>query len=99
MDEDIFNHLIDVEGEAANMLFEAQVEADEKIASTKKLLDDKYKALSDAIIKDMDSLFEEQKKEVDLLAKKELEDYKEKIHKHPLDYEAFAKRLDAYFSI
>ena len=99
MDEDIFNYLIDLEGEAANMIFEAQMEADEKVASVKKLLDDKYETFSDAVIKELDSLLEEQKKEVDLAAKKEVEDYKEKIYGHPLDYEAFAKKLDAYFSI
>jgi len=90
---------MDVEGEAANMLFEAQMEADEKVANVKKMLDIRYKEFADNVVEEFESLLEKQKREVDLVAKKEVEDYKEKIYGHPLNYEAFANKLDAYFSI
>ena len=97
MNEDIFNHLIEVEGEAANMLFEAQVEADDKISAVRKVADAEYKKVSDEIRKVLDAKFEEEKKSVDEEAQKELDDYLKELQGRHVDYDAFKNMIDGYF--
>ena len=99
MNEDIFNHLIEVEGEAANMLFEAQIEADNKISSAKKIADEEYKKESDKIKDALNEKFKEEKKRLDEQAQKELDDYLEILKNRRVDYNAFKKMIDEYFFV
>ena len=97
MNEDIFNHLIEVEGEAANLLFEAQVEADDKISTVKKEAAEEYKKESDEIREVLDAKFEEEKKRVDATAQKELDDYLKDLQARHVDYDSFNRMIDEYF--
>ena len=58
MNEDIFNHLLEVESQAANMLFDAQVEADEKVSSTKKEIEKEIKVLYNEVVEEQEKRFE-----------------------------------------
>lgn len=97
MNEDIFNNLLDIESVASNMLFEAQVQSDEKIAIAKKEVENKYNVAHDAIIKELESDFEKQKNDIDVLAKKELDEYVKKLHSFKMDYEVFNSVINSYF--
>lgn len=97
MNEDIFNNLIEVEGEAANMLFEAQVEADDKISAVKKATDEEYKKAHDKMIEELNVKFESEKKRVDSEAQEELDDYLTELKNKSVDYDAFKKIIDEYF--
>lgn len=97
MNEDIFNHLIEVESEAANMLFEAQVEADDKISKVKKCADEEYKKESDEIREALTAKFEQEKKRIDEDAQKELDNYLTKLKSKRVNYDAFKKMIDSYF--
>ena len=97
MNEDIFNSLLDVEQDASNMVFEAQLEADDKIASVKKELDKKYNAEHEKIVSQLESDFIEQKKLTDVVAKKELDSYQDSLISIKPNFVAFNKILDDYF--
>jgi len=97
MNEDIFNHLIEVEGEAANMLFEAQVEADDKVSAVKKKADEDYKKEIDDVKKALNAKFEKEKERIDEEAQKELNDYLTKLKTKHVDYDAFKEMIDKYF--
>lgn len=97
MNEDIFNSLLDVEQDASNMVFEAQVEADDKIANVKKEIDQKYRLTYDQIISRLENDFAEQKKIVDASATKELRDYQDSLASIKPNFDAFNKVLDSYF--
>ena len=72
MNEDIFNSLLDVEQDASNMVFEAQVEADDKVADEKKEIDKKYRLFQEKIVTQLEKDFVEQKKIIDDSAEKEI---------------------------
>ena len=97
MNEDIFNSLLDVEQEASNMVFEAQIVSDDKIASVKKEIDEKYKAFHDEIVARLEGDFERQKKTIDDCAVKELTSYQDDLTSIKPNFVAFNKILDSYF--
>lgn len=97
MNEDIFNHLLDVESQAANMLFDAQEEADSKVANVKKQLEEEFKVFYDKIVENEEKRFEDEKNKIDLSVKKSIEEYVEKLHSVPLDYQSFNTAIDDFF--
>ena len=97
MNEDIFNSLLDVEQDASNMVFEAQVEADDKIANEKKEIDEKYKLSHDRIVNQLENTFAEQKKMIDDSAEKEISSYQEYLTSIKPNFVAFNEILDSYF--
>lgn len=97
MNEDIFNHLIEVESDAANMLFEAQIEADEKISLAKKQADEEYKKTYEEVAALLEIKFSNEKQNVDMMAEKELNDYREKLKALKINYPAFKHLIDNYF--
>ena len=99
MNEDIFNSLLDVEQDASNMVFEAQVEADDKIANEKKEIDEKYKLFHDRIVAQLEGGFAEQKKLIDDSAQKEIASYQDSLDSIEPDFLAFNKILDSYFCL
>lgn len=99
MNEDIFNHLIEVEGEAANLLFEAQMEADDKISKVKRLTDEEYKKASDELRKELEMKFEAEKSLVDATMQKELDDYYVQLKDKKVNYDAFKKMIDDVFCL
>lgn len=99
MNEDIFNSLLDVEQDAANMVFEAQVEADGKVAGEKKEIDEKYRLFHDRIVEQLEDSFAEQKKMIDDSAKKEISFYQEYLTSIKPNFIAFNEILDSYFCL
>lgn len=97
MNEDIFNHLLEVESQAANMLFDAQVEADEKVSSTKKEIEKEIKVLYNEVVEEQEKRFEKEKSEIDISLKQSIEEYVEKLKSAPLDYESFSLAIDDFF--
>lgn len=97
MNEDIFNHLLDVESQAANMLFDAQEEADSKVANVKKQLEEEFKVFYDKIVENEEKRFEDEKSKIDLSVKKSIEEYVEKLQSVPLDYQSFNTAIDDFF--
>lgn len=97
MKEDIFNSLLDVEQDASNMVFEAQVEADDKITAVKKEIGEKYKSLHDEIVAKLEDDFEKQKTSIDTTATTELKDYQDVLTSIKPNFDAFNNVLDSYF--
>ena len=97
MNEDIFNSLLDVEQDASNMVFEAQVEADDKVADEKKEIDKKYRLFQEKIVTQLEKDFVEQKKIIDDSAEKEIVSYQDGLASIKPNFIAFNKILDDYF--
>ncbi|MGP1438840.1 MAG: hypothetical protein ACTTKH_07200 [Treponema sp.] len=97
MNEDIFNSLLDVEQASSNMVFEAQIEADDKVLAVKKEIDEKYRITYDEIVDKLGASFENQKKITDDSFKKELEAYVDSLSSIKPNVDAFNKLLENYF--
>ena len=97
MNEDIFNHLLDVESQAANMLFDAQVQADDVISNTKKEIEEEIKTFHDKIVEEESKRFAKEKEKIDLELRKSIEEYIKSIQNLPLDYQSFALAIDDFF--
>ncbi|MGP1415883.1 MAG: hypothetical protein ACTTJ6_08190 [Treponema sp.] len=99
MNEDIFNSLLDVEQDASNMVFEAQVEADSKVESVKSEIDEKYRLAHEKIVGTLEGEFVQQKKLVDDSINEELVTYQNSLLSIKPDFIAFNKILNSYFCL
>ena len=89
MNEDILGHLIQVENDAANVLFDAQVEADKRISEARLQADSEFKSQYDALIVRLEKLSEEKMAELVAEHKDIFENFKSDLLKTKKNFGAF----------
>ena len=62
---DVIGHLIQIESEAADMLLNAQAEADKRITEAKQKADNIYKEKYENLINELENTYNQQKKQID----------------------------------
>ena len=76
---DVIGHLIQIESEAADMLLNAQAEADKRITEAKQKADNIYKEKYENLINELENSYNQQKKQIDEEIQIKFDSYKEKI--------------------
>lgn len=97
MEQDIFGHLLDVEASAANLVFDAQVEADKRLAGAKAEAETEYKVEYDKIIKELEANFLSQKQAEDELQDRTYKEFDSHLISLKKDFSKFQDYLDTYF--
>ena len=93
---DIIGHLIQIESEAANMIMDAQTEADRRITEAKKKADDLYKEKYDNLINSLEANLQESKSKIDLEYDNLFNEFKENITTVSQDKRMLNQKLDSY---
>lgn len=97
-DEDILGHLLKIEGEAAALVYDAQAEADKRVAEAEK----RNRALYEKQYQEgLTQLEAEYKKEIESVrenCKKELAAYREKLSTLSVDSGHFSAALESFFT-
>lgn len=89
MKEDILGHLIQVENDAANILFDAQVEADKRTQAARLQADVEFKTQYDELIKKLEKMSEDKMNELATQHKKSVENFKSDLQETKKDLGAF----------
>ena len=93
---DIIGHLIQIESEAANMIMDAQTEADRRITEAKKKADDLYKEKYDNLINSLEANLQESKSKIDLEYDNLFNEFKENTTTVSQDKRMLNQKLDSY---
>lgn len=93
---DVIGHLIQIESEAADMLLNAQAEADKRITEAKQKADNIYKEKYENLINELENTFNQQKKQIDEEIQIKFDSYKEKITSSNQDKRAINTKLQTY---
>lgn len=94
MDIDVIGHLIDVERNAANLLLDAQVEADKRTSQARLEADNQFKEAYDKMIKKLE---DEKAQHIAILEKNHndvIHTYEEKVEHWEKDVPGFEKFMD-----
>ncbi|MGL4986737.1 MAG: hypothetical protein ACRC5H_06315 [Treponemataceae bacterium] len=94
-DQDLIGHLIDIEHQAASLLFDAQTEADKRLAQLRFDADMAFKAEYEKIIADEEKILEEQTAQIDAVYKAKMDAYYESVNSFPLNQKAGMLLLDS----
>ena len=89
MNEDILGHLIQVENDAANVLFDAQVEADKRTSDARLQADAEYKSQYEALIARLEKMSAEKMAELTIEHKETFDKFKSNLLKTKKDLGAF----------
>ena len=93
---DVIGHLIQIESEAADMLLNAQAEADKRITEAKQKADTIYKEKYEELIKTLENDFFQQKSEIDSNYDKNFEEFRATISTVNQDKRALNTKLESY---
>ncbi len=97
MEKDIFGHLLDIENSAASLVFDAQVEADKRIAAAKAEAEKEYKTEYEKLIAGFEDNLLKEKAAVDNNLKDEYKMFDEHLSLLKKNYKKFDGYLDSYF--
>ncbi len=97
MEKDILGHLIQVEHDAASILFDAQVEADKRIADAHLQADNDYKAEYDKLIVRLENAFTLEIDAIDKEQANAFESYKAELQKTEKDLKKFNNLMETLF--
>lgn len=93
---DVIGHLIQIESEAADMLLNAQAEADKRITEAKQKADNIYKEKYENLINELEDTYNQQKKQIDEEIQIKFDSYKEKVTSSNQDKRAINTKLQTY---
>ena len=93
---DVIGHLIQIESEAADMLLNAQAEADKRITEAKQKADTIYKEKYEELIKTLENDFFQQKSEIDSNYDKNFEEFRATISTVNQDKRTLNTKLESY---
>ena len=88
-------HLLEVEQNANALTFQAQTDADKKIAAAKSQADSEFQSQYRAIVENCEKSFIEKSTALENEKNKKITDYKSKIMASSTDSEAFNSFLDS----
>lgn len=93
LETDVIGHLIDIEQQAATLLFEAQGESDRRITEAKTKADDQYKAGYEKIVASLEDSFNSKKQELLDTHQKQMDEFKIRIESQPKTADQFNQLL------
>ena len=96
---DIISHLLDVESEVAELISNAQLEADKRIAAARHTADENYKALYTKMNASLEDAYNQKIDAFDKAHAEAIASYKDEISKTAKDQDSFNSVLDKYLSI
>ncbi len=97
MEQDVLGHLIQVEHDAASVLFDAQVEADKRIAEAHLEADNRYKAEYDKLIARLEQNYLQQVEIINKEQAEAFETYKSELQKTDKDIKGFNTLMETLF--
>ncbi len=97
MEQNIFGHLLDIENSAASLVFDAQVEADNRIGAAKAEAEKQYKAEYEKMLSDFEDNLKAEKQALDIKQKEEYKKFDEYLSSLNKDYKKFESSLNSYF--
>lgn len=93
-EEDVIQHLVQIEKEASETLMEAQRQADTILAEARAKSESQFKEKYAAIAQDLEQRHEEQKKIVLVNHEKLVAEYKQNLEDNQKDYGSFNELLE-----
>ncbi|MGL4981921.1 MAG: hypothetical protein ACRC4W_03530 [Treponemataceae bacterium] len=96
-DQDLIGRLIDIEHQAASLLFDAQTEADKRLAQVRLDADANFKTEYEKIIAHEEKKYHEQKNQIDTDYQEKINAYYDSVRSLPLDKKAGTLLLDSLF--
>jgi len=93
LETDVIGHLIDIEQQAATLLFDAQTESDRRITEAKTKADDQYKAGYEKIVASLEDSFNNRKQSLLDGHQKQIDEFKNRIESQPKTEEQFNQLL------
>ncbi len=93
LETDVIGHLIDIEQQAATMLFDAQTEADRRITEAKSKADDQYKAGYEKLVSSLEDSFSSKKKALLEDHQKQIDSFKAGVENTPKTEDQFNQLL------
>ncbi len=97
MEQDVLGHLIQVEHDAASILFDAQVEADKRTAEAHVQADNEYKIAYDNLVEKLENDCAQKIKENNKLHTEAFEAYKIELQKTEKDVKNFNAYMETLF--
>lgn len=97
MEQDIFEHLLEIENSAKTLAFDAQTEADNRISSAKARAEEQFKAEYEKLVLRFDENFKTEKQSIDLKQQVEEKKIAEQLSLLKKDINRFNSYLDSYF--
>lgn len=98
MEHDVIGHLIDVERSAFDMMMNAQNEVDARKKAAKEQADQQFRTAYEAIIDELETTLEEQKKKIDTAREDEYDELETQLAAIEQNRSAFTEYLDSLFS-
>ncbi len=90
METDVLGHLIQIEHDAASILFDAQVEADKRTSEAHVQADHEYKLEYDTLIEKLEKDCEKKLQSLDVEHVQDFEKFKDDLHKTEKDSKNFS---------
>ncbi len=97
MEQDVFNHLLDIENSASTLVFDAQKEADKRISVAKAEADKAFKSEYEKIIADFENNFLQKKQTIKDEQENEYKKYDEKLDSLTQSQDKFVEFLNQHF--
>ncbi len=97
MEQDVFSHLLDIENSASTLVFDAQKEADKRIATAKAEADKTFKLEYEKIIADLEDDFLQKKQRILDEQESEYKKYDEKLDSLKQQQNEFVEFLNKHF--
>lgn len=94
-DISVIEHLIDIEQEAASLLFDAQTEADNRVKVARTAADSEYKKGYEVMISEMEASFADAKAITQQKHDEEFNQYKDSVNNFPKDTAGFETLLES----
>ncbi len=94
-DISVIEHLIDIEQEAASLLFDAQTEADSRVKAARTAADSEYKKGYEVMISEMEKSFSDAKEKAQQKHDVEFNQYKDSVNNFPKDAAGFETLLES----
>ena len=91
---DVIGHLIDIEREAAEILFDAQEKSDSAISAAKSEAESEFKAGYEAAVKECESSYEQNREKITKEYNEQMQKFEEKVKSAPKDVSGFNNFLD-----
>ena len=91
---DVIGHLIDIEREDSEVLFDAQEKSDAAVAAAKSEAEAEYKSGYESIVKELESNYEQNQAKITGEYSDLLQKFEEKIKSAPKDVSGFNSLLD-----
>lgn len=89
MANDVFDHLLDIENQAADLLLNAQTEADKRLSDARNVAEDDYKKQYEALVAELEADFHKTMERMDLEHVADIDSFQKEICNFAQDIHSF----------